>query len=768
MLLQVSVHVITGTRKINDKPFTTSPLPQYLDHNHNTYYYIVYPFLRLSLRTTSASKQVSAMNQHVLFSHTQLGSKDVLLDDDLLEETLLMEKASLLLLQSINYLDVACTHKNSKIATFDKPCSSAKVVQPQKQQPKQEEQQVMTTIKSVRFAPESRLEQVEYLAPRSARIMEGLYYSDDEMHMILHQLQCDVTVYCQRSASLVPENNFFSSRGLERRTPQGSAQRAKWRKQCRTVVLDEQDRQWAVLPADEPVDAQRIAFVSLQVTHKAKQLARKRAIQDQKDVLGDDSCITKDATNRTTATAMMDASADTCSRRSSLSSLQDYNSGQTLMSATANHGNKKGHSVRFPPSSRHLTQVFEYQHADTKEEEEALWHPYVSLNQAKLRYSAQIAILEQLRLSNNTDEQQHDKKESSTDEPPALTTRDVHDESLRGLEARTTHAETAYELLRTQFAMTFRYQELDLALFAKHCQKLSAKSCKQARTRGLMDQRAVKAYLYQQQHPQQCVTIKAPSKKKLVTRVPQKAIELPFVPPPALFKKQRSPPSSPTPSISALPALEGDQQSSQVATDIMHGPLEVLVKPTRERRVSDLSLSSLSAGTNETADSTLVSSSWSTLPRMGNDDDDEEEMSLASDHEHPERRLSSVLFGLDRVAEEEEEEENDDELMVSSAAPSYMVICIPSNCNGGKHNGGEHPYGELGVEDGMLSKSKSDNEGTEPLEQAALEEDEDASSGDGYGRLSGIIERLWEERRLSIGSQLIRNETLSEAVYQHH
>ncbi|CAB9531445.1 expressed unknown protein [Seminavis robusta] len=736
-------------------------------------------------------------------------SMDLLMDDELAEETLLMEKATLLLQEIEEDKMMSPSKSTSKSNKSSPSVENEKDVKKKKSKSKSKTKKTKKVKKSVRFASDDKLTCVEYLTPRSTRAVDRLFYSDDDMQWMLHQLQCDVTAYEQHGAK---ESATFSCRGLERRTACGSAQRARWRKTCRTVVLDEQDRQWLVLPMDEPVDEQRIAFVSLEVTHKAKQLARKRAIQDERDIRKDlQQQQTKDASSRTQTTTGMDVSWQTDGTgRSSMGCSHSCSSvEEECCGCSKQHHhlqkkhNRKGHSVHFPAASRQMFEVHEYQHVANDEESKALWHPYLSLNDAKLQYASQIAILEQQQQQQQQGTQLHAAASSSSSTESSTQAQD--EESTRGLEARTTQAETTYEQLRTEFSKTLRLQALDPAVFSKQCQKLSAKSRKQARTRALMDQRAVKVL------QQSSVSNNKSTTKKLVTRVPKVRTASP--PKDGGSGQSNKSPTrrsdSPKPldwkddSFHGSSHSHGTVKRAPVVIATTAAQEETAEEPSKPRgvvhRVGDWS----SVGTLDTMDSTLLSSSSSSTLTMPSgslssisqapDDDMMEDVDTAEGEELDQvcrsskptrrslpdlsatlmmttttvveqpRRHSSAMYRLSKVTEEDYC--SDDEEEVDSGIPKAVLVGIPDKYFG--RNSKSAAYKPSAADLEALQESIA---GT-PLAQCHDDGGDDqglmddkSAGGDGSGRLSGIIERLWDKRRGGKGSELVHNQTMMDAA----
>ena len=394
------------------------------------------------------------------------------------------------------------------------------------------------TKKRVQFAPPERLATILDIDYPEDDLLDDLYYNDDDYHFMMHRMKLDVLQYELNTVG----KPRVEMRGLERRTKEGHKERAEWRITVWNAVLDEQESQWEsnshfdASTDSWDMDTHAIALQSLQNTSHAKRLARTLALQDAHDVqeiwkqdaekeeelkimswspksvqdyklplecdeLDDDDLTEITTTNlleaswNTSFATMMDSSIS-CSSISSLSvrRLSSLSELPSLTPMPTHKPNRKGHSVHFGSTLASTVKVlvYEYQHVRTDQEKQDLWYPYWSLEQAKMRYGLELDMLEQ---------------------PPSRTNKRHLDDDhtcFRGLEYHTPTAQSKYEQAKASFWNVVQSQQHpspeDSAEeeqpqqqgLAEQCESFTAKARKEARSRGLMDQRAVKVYLYQQ------------------------------------------------------------------------------------------------------------------------------------------------------------------------------------------------------------------------------------------------------------------------------
>lgn len=447
-----------------------------------------------------------------------------------------------------------------------------------------EEDNAAKEVKCVRFVPLSRT-QIEYITSPSALLCQRLYYSDEEYQEQLEQLQADLETWAVDDP---PENDFFTSRGLERRTVEGSAQRVEWRTACRDRVLDEQDRQWMELPIDEPVDADEIALISMATTRDAREAAFQQGLLDQRDVYGDQY----NHQMRSTATLPTVASLCESSVMGESASCINWNEVESMSMPDSSipsldeeeeeedlRLNSKGHCVHWPRDDASVLQLYFYSHVRTEEEHEAYWYPNWSEEEAKEQVKDEIACL------------------ASPKTNPA-----PRGESLRGLESRTPLAETALQQQRLELFMKVYAPQFkdDTEQLARQCQRVSARAKKEARARAMMDLRAVKEDEEKSKYNK---------KKKLRTRKSKTAPSRERVSAPRCSRTQRKSSSS-SKKASSRTKSKSVQATSQTK-EALTWPRRFLTRSESMPSIRDLDAPS----TSPLFLQTLLSSTTSTPPK---------------------------------------------------------------------------------------------------------------------------------------------------------
>jgi hypothetical protein len=131
------------------------------------------------------------------------------------------------------------------------------------------------TAKSVRFSTSIDVREVKHWKDLPKEEAEATWYTPVEFEEIKRSLVVTIRLMMTKK----PISEDLCTRGLEFRTPAGAKLRKKNKLKALTAVWNEQVAQWKA----DRTDDEAISFVYQQEVHECRIIARRLALQDQKD-----------------------------------------------------------------------------------------------------------------------------------------------------------------------------------------------------------------------------------------------------------------------------------------------------------------------------------------------------------------------------------------------------------------------------------------------------------------------------------------------------
>lgn len=132
-----------------------------------------------------------------------------------------------------------------------------------------------SSTKSVRFSTNIDVREVRHWKDLPTEEAEATWYTPAEFEDIKRSLVVTIRLMMTKK----PIGEDLCTRGLEFRTPAGAKLRKKNKLRALTAVWNEQVAQWKADRSDD----EAISFVYQQEVHECRIIARRLALQDQKD-----------------------------------------------------------------------------------------------------------------------------------------------------------------------------------------------------------------------------------------------------------------------------------------------------------------------------------------------------------------------------------------------------------------------------------------------------------------------------------------------------